>query len=403
MPAPAPDSATDLSAAPAPRAVRTTEHNFGLDLARFLAVSLVLVTHCSVMFLSLTSLRTPVVVLMSSFFGVELFFVLSGFLIGRLLFRIAETNPTPRAWLTFMTRRWLRTLPLYFLWLGVVPTVLPAPAGLRHHLLRYATMTQNLAWPMPADHWFNETWSLTIEEWFYLLFSVALLGAVALARSTKAIWPVIAVFIVVPPMLRALHPANGNFEENIYHIALFRLDAIAYGVALARLHVQGSRLFDHPRLAFGVGGGLIAACWWQDAYGEWLGLPWMTFLHLQLFAVSIGLCLLLTAMLRLPPFPRPLTWVISTGARISYGIYIMHLTIIATVAWTAAKHGLGLAVVLPVSLVLIAVLPYLSYRFYETPLLALRPRQVHPAALGGVGRPPRKGAEPMPRPHLARP
>jgi len=60
-------------------------------------------------------------------------------------------------------------------------------------------------------------------------------------------------------------------------------------------------------------------------------------------------------------------------------------------------------VVLPVSLVLIAVLPYLSYRFYETPLLALRPRQVHPAALGGVGRPPRKGAEPMPRPHLARP
>ena len=386
MPAPR----SDVARSPTPGPAR--EYHFGLDLARFLAVSLVLVTHCAVMFLSLTNLRAPNVVLISAFFGVELFFVLSGFLIGRLLFRIAETDPTPRGWLTFMARRWLRTLPLYFLWLAVVPTVLPAPAHLRGHLLRYATMTQNLAWPMPADHWFNETWSLTIEEWFYLLFSMALLGAVALTRNTKAIWPVIGMFLVVPPVLRMLHPAQGNFEENIYHIAVFRLDAIAYGVALARLRHMGSRLFAHPRVAFGIGCALIGACWWQDSYGEWFGLPWMTFLQLQLLVVSVGLCLLLVGLLRLRPFPAPLAWVVTTGARLSYGIYLMHLTIIGAVAWAAARHGLGLAVVLPVSLVLIALLPYLSYRFFEAPLLALRPRQMRPAPVGAapgtaVGRP----------------
>src|SRR5208283_2695708 len=121
-------SMSGLSTTAAPPAERAEDHNFGLDLARFIAVALVLVTHCTSMFLSLTSIKPPVVVLLSAFFGVELFFVLSGFLIGRLLFRIAETDPTPRGWLIFMTRRWLRTLPLYFIWLLIVPTVLPAPA-----------------------------------------------------------------------------------------------------------------------------------------------------------------------------------------------------------------------------------------------------------------------------------
>src|SRR5579862_8966234 len=89
-----------LSSAAAPRRAGSAEdRNFGLDLARFTAVSLVLVTHCSVMFLSLTGSTPPIVVQMCSFLGVELFFVLSGFLIGRLLFRIVEADPTPHGWL----------------------------------------------------------------------------------------------------------------------------------------------------------------------------------------------------------------------------------------------------------------------------------------------------------------
>src|ERR1700690_440934 len=151
---------SSLAGAAPVRAGSAADRNFGLDLARFTAVSLVLITHCSIIFLSLASLQAPVFVQLSGFFGVELFFVLSGFLIGRLLFRIAATDPTPRGWLTFMTRRWLRTLPLYFVWLAVIPTALPAPAHLAVHLLRYGTMTQNLAWPMPADHWFNESGAL---------------------------------------------------------------------------------------------------------------------------------------------------------------------------------------------------------------------------------------------------
>jgi peptidoglycan/LPS O-acetylase OafA/YrhL len=369
------------------RHVAADGHSFGLDLARFLAVSLVLITHCSVMFLSIHHQAPPVFVLMSAFFGVELFFVLSGFLIGRLLFRVAETDPSPRGWLVFMARRWLRTLPLYFVWLGVLASVLPTPPDFGWHLLRYATMTQNLAWPMPVDHWFNETWSLAVEEWFYLLFSAALLGAVAWLRGTRAIWPVILLFLAVPPILRAMRPAGVDFEEQIYHVALFRLDAIAYGVALARLHRGGSRLFAHPKLALAAGVALVGFCWIWDATPFRLPVPVPVFLQLQLLAVSIGLCLCLVGLLRLRPPVRPLAWVVTTGARMSYGVYLMHLTIIGKVAWMAAERGLGLRYVAPVSLALIVLLPYLSYRFFEAPLLSLRPRSPRPAALVAAGSP----------------
>jgi peptidoglycan/LPS O-acetylase OafA/YrhL len=370
--------------------------NDGLDVARLLAAAMVLVPHCTVVFAAYLGRTAPVPVLMSAFFGVELFFVLSGFLIGRLLFQIAETDPSPRGWLIFMVRRWLRTLPLYYLWLLVLPLVLPAPSGLGGKLLQYATMTQNLAWPMPRDEWFNASWSLTIEEWFYLLFSAALLGAVALTRSRRAVWGVIAAFIVVPAVARMLAPEPADFANDMYHTALLRLDAIAYGVALARLHHQGSRLFRHPWLALAVGVALVASFWIQDARGIWVPMGRMTFLLGQLFGTSVGLCLFLVGMQALRVPFRPLRWLVSTGSQMSYGLYIMHLTIIASVGWFASLHGLGTAFVITASLALIVALPYLSYRFFETPIMALRPRQSRAPAAHA----PRDGlaAPPLPRP-----
>jgi peptidoglycan/LPS O-acetylase OafA/YrhL len=363
------------------------DHNFGLDLARFLAIAMVVVDHYAFVFLSMAGVATPLVVVMGGFFGVELFFVLSGFLIGRLLFRIVETDPTPRGWLVFMARRWLRTLPLYLGWLVVLAVVLPTPDHVGAHLLRYAILTQNLAWSMPADQWFNESWSLALEEWFYILFSVALIGTAAVTRGTRMVWPVIVAFLAIPPVLRVLRPAHGDadtdafFNEHVYHIVLYRLDVIAYGVALAKLHRQGSKIFQYPWAMFSAGFVLIAAFWQQDSYGMWLPVSRMVYLHLQLIAVAVGFCLLLAAVLRLPAWPDPLGWVVRTGARVSYGIYIMNLGIIYFVVWRAGQLGWGLAFQVPVSVLLVLLLPYLSQRFYEAPFMRLRPSQARPPAL----------------------
>jgi peptidoglycan/LPS O-acetylase OafA/YrhL len=359
---------------------RLTDHasahrSLGLDVARVLAAGAVLVTHAGAIFLPQFGLTAPITLLMAAYFGVELFFVLSGFLIGRLLLQIADTDATARGWLVFMVRRWMRTLPLYYLCLLALPLLLPAPPHLGARLLSYATMTQNLLWPMPADQWFNQSWSLTIEEWFYLLFSAALVSSVALARSRRAIWPVILAFIVAPAVARVLRPEPVDFQNDMYHLALLRLDAIAYGVALAKLYQEGSRLFRHPRVALGLGVALIAVFWEQDVQGVWLPVGRMAFLNLQLFCTSVGLCLFLVGLLPLRVRWRPLAWAIGAGSRLSYGIYLLHLPIIDVVLVFAVEHGYGRLFVVIVSSVLILLVPTLAYRLVEAPLMARRPRQ----------------------------
>ncbi len=349
--------------------------SFGLDVARLLACSLVLLAHLTAVFVPQFGGTTPVFLLLSGYWGVELFFVLSGFLIGRLLFAIAETDPTPRGWLIFMVRRWMRTLPLYFFWLIVLPLALPLPAHLGTKLLMFATMTQNLAWPMPSDGWFAVSWSLSIEEWFYLLFSVALLSAVALTRSRRSIWAVIGLFLVVPAIARLLHPETPDFEHDIFHVVLLRLDAIAYGVALARLQVQGCALFRYPVTAFLLGVALIAAFWIQAADHPWLPLNGSQYMLVQMTGGSVGLCLLLAGVAALRTRLRPLAWFVGMGSRLSYGIYMMHLTIITAVAWFAVGHNKNNWFILEVSLPLMVLLPYLSYRLLEAPIMACRPAQ----------------------------
>src|SRR5260370_1507541 len=84
--------------------------NFGLDVVRAVAISGVLVAHFTDVTAIPMGARAPVLIALLGN-GVELFFALSGFLIGGLLMDIAK--PSLRAWTLFMIRRWMRPLPTY--------------------------------------------------------------------------------------------------------------------------------------------------------------------------------------------------------------------------------------------------------------------------------------------------
>jgi peptidoglycan/LPS O-acetylase OafA/YrhL len=109
------------------------------------------------------------------FYGVELFFVLSGFLIGRILIRYDSDLGNPGTVGVFYIRRWFRTLPLF--WLFVVLNVLlefqvkdhPISLG---EVLEHGFFLRTFATYHPV--FFPESWSLAIEEWFYLLFPAAI-------------------------------------------------------------------------------------------------------------------------------------------------------------------------------------------------------------------------------------
>src|ERR1700685_4034092 len=100
------------------------------------------------------------------FIGVEIFFVLSGYLIGGILLASCSRHGNMASWpilRDFWMRRWLRTVPNYFLFIPVY--IAAEHFRWKRPLLMYATFTQNLTWPI--SRFFGVSWSLTVEEWFY--------------------------------------------------------------------------------------------------------------------------------------------------------------------------------------------------------------------------------------------
>jgi peptidoglycan/LPS O-acetylase OafA/YrhL len=349
--------------------------NLGLDAIRAAAILMVLLSHFSDMSASYVGATAPAWLSIAGLFGVELFFVLSGFLIGGILLRLIATRPTWRDWLVFMIRRWMRTLPLYLLWLAVLALLFPPATDRAGHLLHYLMLTQNLGWPMPADNWFGVSWSLTVEEWFYLSFSLALLGAAALSRWRGVAWTVIGVFIAVPLAIRLLHPAGPDFLVTTYKIAGLRLDAIACGVALARLRQDGSRLFAIPRLALLAGLGLLTALWLQASVAPF-AIPLRVFLQAMPTVTSVGCALLFPAALRLRGRRGWLGAAIRQISAQSYSLYLVHLTVLEAMWLPIAGLGVPALAAGPLALVLSFAISWLLWRYVERPVLDLRPTRL---------------------------
>jgi peptidoglycan/LPS O-acetylase OafA/YrhL len=340
----------------------------GLDLVRALAIALVLLSHIGVFSVAWSGGPIPHWLMMSGFFGVELFFALSGFLIGGLLLDLIERDASIGGWARFMARRWLRTLPVYWVWIGVLAVVWRPPAHRLQHILSYGTATQNLLWPMPRDAWFAVSWSLTVEEWFYLLFSAIVLGGVAyLGRPRVVLWSAIGLFIVVPVWLRSHVPLAADWDTEIRKVALLRLDAIAYGVAAVALWRRNHLLFARPLLALGVGVVLIGvvgseATFWPDE-----PVPWLRVASLSLAPLGFALCLPAMARLRWLPGER----LIRQTASSSYALYIVHYSVLE------AMGGLRVTPTIRAALAVIVILGVAEalHRWVEAPVMVRRPAQ----------------------------
>lgn len=357
-----------------------TRH-FGLDLVRAIAILLVMLSHYSNNLLYWFNINGDRRAFFAGTLGVELFFVLSGFLIGQILLDIAWREPGWRSLAVFLVRRWMRTLPLYFLWLAVLLVVWPPAQGGAATVLRFATFTQNLLQPMPGDDWFAVSWSLAIEEWFYLLFGCALILTAALWRSRAAIWVPLVIFLIVPLILRLSVPAFADGSTHIQDMIVFRLDEIAYGVLMAELYRRNSWVFRHPFLPLCLGLLLIGRVW----LGYRLFIPHRFAPALIYNYVVIGCALCLPAALRLRTVPRWLAIPVRGLSAQSYGLYIMHETILVDLAqgfW--GRHIVSDVQAAAIALILPFLLSYLSFRFFETPLLRRRPAQWPDSGRGGA-------------------
>jgi peptidoglycan/LPS O-acetylase OafA/YrhL len=159
------------------RPSQSEKHLPALDGIRGLAVLGVLIVHADVL-LNTTRQVEHVLVVLSEFgaYGVDLFFVLSGFLITGILL---ETKESPKYFSSFYARRFLRLFPVYYGYLLVVALIFPA----LHHAIRTSMTDYGGGWGWylaycsnwkpghgASDPCLGHFWSLAVEEQFYLLW-----------------------------------------------------------------------------------------------------------------------------------------------------------------------------------------------------------------------------------------
>ena len=208
---------------------------YGLDILRALAVLFVVLGHGSKLLFPTINRLTFYV----EFDGVAIFFVLSGFLIGGILIKLLEKeDATHKTLVNFWVRRWFRTLPNYFLVLFILlilsSVFIDGFAALGGY--RYFLFVQNLYTPHPA--WFPEAWSLSVEEWFYLLVPVIVFGLVGLCKvitNRAVLWTSIFILVLITfiRIYRYIEMPVHNFEDwdaIFRRQVLPRLDSLMYGL-----------------------------------------------------------------------------------------------------------------------------------------------------------------------------
>lgn len=352
----------------------TRGHVFGLDLIRALAVAMVLFTHASFLFVPLTSdLSVFDPWWLPGQLGVELFFVLSGFLIGGILAEQAESGDLDVR--QFWIRRWLRTLPNYYLFLVLNLVFERYATGAWPHAWSYVFFWQNLAWPNPA--FYPESWSLAIEEIFYLVAPLL----IVLARGRLGRWmqpvPLIVLGILVFTGIRIAYVLHGdpNWDAGVRKVTIVRLDAIAYGV-LAIVLVRRTHLSMRAVAAIACAG-LVGT-----AFCVWICLAWprdtsffaRTFLF-NLIPLSFAAFLPIAARWKQSGLPRFAEVAVTRLALWSYALYVSHLGLLRVLlglfGWKGATplECLGQALAYAVMAIALAAL---VYRLYERPLLRWR-------------------------------
>ncbi len=303
----------------------------GLDTLRALAIAVVMVFHLQDL---LPDAFGPVG--RFGWMGVDLFFVLSGYLIGSQLLKPVRDGRGVSL-LDFYRKRAYRILPVYLAVLALYvfwPMWREAPG--MSPLWQFLTFTENFLVDYSINHAFSHVWSLCVEEHFYLLLPVIML---LMSRRPKA-WKTIALlaflvalgiairsyvyFHVLLPMGRDSDGFSARYIERIYYPTYTRLDGLLAGVALALMRIfrpgWWSAILKRSNWLLAGGVGLLAFTFWlfADRVGtvaNVIGFPIM--------AVALAL-LVMAAADRQSWFGRLSVPGARVVATLAYSLYLTH-------------------------------------------------------------------------------
>jgi peptidoglycan/LPS O-acetylase OafA/YrhL len=307
---------------------------------------------------------------------------LSGFLIGSIFIKsFAEGSLNKKNLFSFWLKRWLRTLPAYLVVLSalVVLSFVNGKGPGAGSIIRLYTFTQNLYYPQPVT-FFPEAWSLSVEEWFYLLFPVSiffLINATKLSFRYSLVLIAMLVIVLITinriSLYSYLQPLTiDEWDTHLRKEVFTRLDSIMFGVIAAYIR------YYHPgfwRLKVFISflAGLTFIFFTRYATGNDFGLFNSVF---SFTASSFGVMLLLPLLETVRYSDTKLNKAITFIALISYSMYLLNLSVIQI----AFLEKIDLTFIPKIGVLLKYVLywfltiflSYALYSFVELPFMRLR-------------------------------
>lgn len=344
-------------------------------------------------------------------YGVELFFILSGFLITGILY---DTQGKPHYFRNFFARRVLRIFPLYYGVLALLFVVAPLIPLLRGPALDYLVDRQAWAWlyavniyiAMHGDWVFSyldHFWSLAVEEHFYLFWPFAVF---LLARHPRALLVVCLTLSLGALLARLTGSLMGLSWWTTYVLTPFRLDGLALGAFLAVAMRQPGGLERVVRAlpwVVAAAGILLAITFGWTRLVSRQGLELVLPVRAGLVIMMLG-CLLVWALIAEKPslvsrfFCSRVMVFLGTY---SYGLYVYHhfisyylttnQTHLKLASWLGS-HGAAVTLQATLGASASLIIAYLSYEFFEKRFLRLKkyfetpkePTCHRPAATGVV-------------------
>ncbi len=347
--------------------------NIGLDISRSTAIILVLLAHSKLYFpLTFYNLLETL-----GIFGVEIFFTLSGFLIGQIIINDVLEEGSWSSLKRFYIRRWLRTLPIYYVVLFFL-FIFNKTFHWEHILFLQNFKESTLLF-------FPESWSLSVEEWFYLLIPFVLLLITKIFGNKKVRF--ISICIILILLLLAIrgiyvYVFNPKWVIGVRMQPFLRMDSLVFGVLFAGIKIYYKKTYKLIvrravlLLSLSVLGLTLCGFYFFVNFNK--GIFDHTFfprtLYLSIIPLfSIGVVIALENM-KFGHLNNKLIKVINFISLTSYSTYLIHYGII--------KNLYKLKKIIPyypftmliwiISLCLIYTIAWFSYKYVEQPVLRYR-------------------------------